>query len=240
VGRRAIKPWYEARPALYDEVRQLIRSHFPTLLVEIENLVVYVRGVLPILDLTTGAEIDRYLIEIELPADYPKSVPRVREKGGRIPKVIDRHIFPDVGTCCLFVRDEQWRHYRDGTTILEFINGPVYQYFLSQSHFELTGKWLFGERGHGIWGILEYYSEELGTKDLKFILAFLDYLSKKAVKGHWDCFCGSGMRLRHCHFPQLLEMRKKTPQLVAQDSLRVIVTELEKARSAQLQSEQHS
>ena len=113
---------------------------------------------------------------------------------------------------------------------------PVYQYFLSQSHFELTGKWLFGERGHGILGILEYYSEELGTKDLKFILAFLDYLSMKVVKGHWECFCGSGKRLRHCHFPKLLEMREKTPQLVARDSLRVIITELERARSAQSQS----
>jgi len=216
-------------------VRRLIRSHFPTLLVQIEDLAVFVRGVLPIVDLTTGAEIDRYLIEIELPADYPKSVPRVREKGERIPKDIDHHIFPNDGTCCLFVRDEQWRHYREGITILEFISGPVYQYFLSQSHFELAGKWLFGERGHGIWGILEYYSDELGSRDLKFILGFLDYLSKPVVKGHWNCFCGSGKRLRGCHFQKLLEMRERTPHLVALDSLikiRTTLTQLERIRNA--------
>lgn len=215
---------------LYEEVRELIRSHLPTLLVEMENDVVYVRGIYPILDLTTGAEIDRYLIEIELPFDYPKSVPRVCEKGNRIPKIIDRHIFPSDGTCCLFVRDEQWRYHPEETSIIEFINGPVYQYFLSQSHFELTGKWLFGERGHGILGILEYYSEEVGTKDLRFILSFLDYLGKKVVKGHWDCFCGSGKRLRHCHFTKLLEMREKIPYLVAQDSLLKIRAALEQMR----------
>jgi hypothetical protein len=235
VVRRGIKPWYENSAALFEEVRRLIRSHFPTLLVQIEGQVVYVRGVLPILDLTTGAEIDRYLIEIELPADYPKSVPLVREKGGRIPKVIERHILPSDGTCCLFVRDEQWRHYRERTTILEFINGPVYQYFLGQSHFELTGKWVFGERGHGILGILEYYSEELGTKDLKFILAFLNYLTKKKVKGHWACFCGNGKRLRDCHFKKLAQMRQRTPRLVALESLiqiQTTLTERERRRNA--------
>jgi hypothetical protein len=199
---------------------------------------VYIRGVLPIRDLTTGEEIDRYLIEIELPNDYPKGVPVVREKGGRIPRIIDRHIYENDGTCCLFVLDEQWKHYPEGATLVEFINGPVYQYFLSQSYFELTGKWLFGERGHGIVGILEYYSEELGTNDPKFILGFLDYLSLKVVKGHWDCFCGSGKRLRHCLFSKLLEMRGKIPPLIAQSSLANVVAELKWLQRARLQSEQ--
>jgi hypothetical protein len=235
---QTVKSWYEANPALYEEVRQIILVHFPALIVQIENQVVYIRGTLPVLDLTTGEEIDRYLIEIEFPADYPKAIPIVTEKGGRIPKIIDRHIFPSDGTCCLFVRDEQWRYHPEGTTILEFINGPVYQYFLSQSYFELTGKWLFGERRHGILGILEYYSEELETKDLKFILGFLDYLSKKVVKGHWDCFCGSGKRLRHCHISKLLEMRDRIPRLVARDSLAVVVIELERVRRARVESVQ--
>jgi hypothetical protein len=235
---RAVKPWHEANPTLYEEVRQSILLHFPTLFVQVEHQKVYIRGVLPICDLTTGEEIDRYFIEIALPNDFPKGIPIVREKGGRIPRSIDRHIYEGDGTCCLFVRDERWRHYPEGATIVEFIEGPVYQYFLSQSYFELTGKWLFGERGHGIQGILEYYSEELGTNDLVVIMRFLDYLSLKEVKGHWDCFCGSGKRLRHCHFLKLLAMREKIPSLIAQSSLTNVVFELERLRRTQLQSNQ--
>lgn len=83
--------------------------------------------------------------------------------------------------------------------------------------------WLFGERSHNALGVIEYYKEELGTDDPATVTRFIMYLSKKAIKGHWDCFCGSGKRMRHCHFAKLLEMREKIPQEVADRSLKMLV-----------------
>jgi hypothetical protein len=222
---KELRPWHEANPALYEEVRRLVRSHFPTLRVEIENGVVYIRGSLPLHEPETLREITRYRVEIALPRDHPKSVPLVCETGGRLPVTPDRHFSFD-GSACLFVAEERWKHYPEGATILDFINGPVRQFFLGQAHFDLTGQWPFGERAHGAAGIIEYYFEELGTTDVKTVVRFLEYLAKGEAKGHWECFCGSSKRMRHCHSEKLKELRAKIPTQVAQSSLAQIKAEI--------------
>jgi hypothetical protein len=179
---------------------------------------VYIRGSLFLYDLERGQEIDRYTIEVELLPDYPKSIPLVREVDGRIPRIASRHINAD-GTACLFVPDERWRHYPESASIVDFIGGPVHQFFLGQSYFEITGQWLFGQRSHGIVGLLEYYAEILETKKFKVIYNFISYLSKPQIKGHWPCYCQSGKRLRNCHLKKVFEYRSKISIETAHDSL---------------------
>jgi hypothetical protein len=229
MGKDTVKPWHEERPEDYAELRRLIESKLPTLHVSTEGRRVFIRGSLPLMDPEGSEEIDRYDIEIQLPLDHPKSLPIVREIGGRLSKIADRH-FSISGGACLFVREERWRAYPKGATIIDFIQGPVRNFFLSQTYFDLTGKWLFGERSHNVDGVFEYYEEELGTNDPATITRFMMYLSKKVVKGHWDCFCDSGKRMRNCHFPKLLEMREKIPQEVAARSLKMLVKAIEEYR----------
>ena len=154
-----MEKWYITNPKLLEDVKKSVRENFPTLNVLVENDIVYIRGVLL---LPEG--IDEFIIEIELLEDYPKSVPIVRETGGRIPYG-KRHVFTH-GDCCLFVREETWKHYPKGTTIIDFLNKVVVPYFLAQAYFEITGKWLWGERSHDIYGIIESYKEELKTNDI--------------------------------------------------------------------------
>lgn len=206
------KSWYEANPALYEEVRKQINGDYQNLHFSTLEGVIFLRGSFPLKD--GEYEVDRYSIEIKFPSNYPRDLPLVREIGGRIPRTGDRHVYVD-GMACLFLPDQRAWICPEGTSFLDFLNGPVRNYFLSQSVFELEGVWPFGERSHGVQGIVEFYSEILGTGNTAIITRYLEALSKKAVKGHWPCPCGSGERLRHCHIKKILELRQKIPAEVA-------------------------
>lgn len=214
-----MEKWYITNPKLFEDVKRSIRENFPTLTVVVENDIVFIRGILLLPE-----EIDKFIIEIELLEDYPESVPVVRETGKRIPHG-ERHVFMH-GDCCLFVNEEKWKHYPKETTIIDFINKIVVPYFLAQSYFEIKGKWLWGERSHGAKGILEFYQEELNTKDFRVIIQFINYLAKSTIKRNRICYCGSNKKLQHCHFLQLSKYRSVISSDTAKFTLRIIAAEV--------------
>lgn len=214
--------WYKKHPEILEDVKFQLKSNYPTLHVVIERNVVFIKGSLFIKNPSTGFEVDRFGIEIVLPDDYPNSIPRVYESEGRIPKVIDRHFMSD-GSACLFFRDEQFKFYNRKTPIKDFIGTPVYNFFLSQAYFDLTGKWIFGERSHGPSATWEYYTEELGTNDLNTIGRFLCFLASDKVSLKQKCYCGSNKLLVHCHMTKVIQIRQKIPVQKAMLSLRDIL-----------------
>lgn len=194
-----------------------VEAAYPDLHFHIENGRITLRGTFRIV--FEGEVLDRYAIEIEIPPSYPRSIPIVREIGGRIPHASDFHVNPTDGTCCVILPDERWKVWPIGSSLLAFLNGPVRNFFLGQSLVELGGPWPFGQWGHGAGGIREYYSDLLGTSDVKVILRYLDCMGKKKMKGHWSCPCGSGKRLRECHWEFVQDLMTKIPRRVAMDSL---------------------
>lgn len=68
-------------------------------------------------------------------------------------------------------------------------------------------------------GLFEAYGEIVGVFDCETILRYLDCLSKESMKGHWDCPCGNGRRLRNCHWDDLKTLHEKIPRLVARSAL---------------------
>jgi len=56
---------------------------------------------------------------------------------------------------------------------------------------------------------VEFYSELLGTKDIRVIARHLDILASKEIKGHWLYPCYTGRRLHDCHMNLLLDLRSK-------------------------------
>ncbi len=222
------QPWHKSDPNLLDKIRMEVRADYLNLHFYPKSDRVIVRGTFPIID--SGEELDRYSIDIVLLADYPDAVPRVWETGGKIPCDADRHINKDGGETCLFIPDERWRVYPPGTTFLEFLNGPVRDFFLGQSIFRRTGEWPFGQRSHSTDGIKEYYGELLATDDLTVILGYLECLSRPALKGHWPCPCNSGKRIRDCHRDQINDLRTKIPSKVAEKSWRSVRSDAKKRR----------
>jgi hypothetical protein len=154
------------------------------------------------------------------PFNYPHVLPRVRETQGRIPRVLDRHLIPSTGAACLFV-GEDWllEVGRPQPTFLEFLDGPVRNFFIGQALVEAGQPWPFGERSHGLKGVLEAYGEWFGTQDEKQIGLYLEYLSRDVLKGHWDCPCGSGARIRNCHQNEIRALRERIPQWLATQAL---------------------
>jgi hypothetical protein len=212
-----VRPWYKRCPDEFHKLKKCVTAEFPDLRVLVVNGKVQVKGSFPLI--LKGKTIKRYSVLIILPNDYPKSLPIVYEIGGQIPRLRDRHIHQDHGACCLFVPDERWQHFPEDALFIEFLRGPVHDFFLWQASIELAGSHLIPARAHGAEGIIESYKELLGTDNLETIVKCLDYLSRKEVKGHWRCFCGSNERLRQCHYNKLLGLRRKILPEVAKESL---------------------
>lgn len=218
------KVWFEDNPSLLMAMQAETRSAYPHLHFCVRGQVVYVTGSFPIRQ--DSVEIDRFLVEIQLPFDFPRGIPRVREIGRRIPRIADRHMYSD-GTACLFV-DEDWIIANpEGTDWLTFLKGPVRNFFIGQCLVEAGAGWPFGERSHGAKGILECYTELTGANDLCIAYNYLQTLSKKKVKGHWPCPCGSGMKIRDCHKLAIYSLRQRIPHQVFQNSLSHIRQELQ-------------
>lgn len=209
MGRHLKEVWYKKYPENFDDLKKQLLLLYPTLHINIRNGILYIEGSLYLINVDTGIEFDRYTIEIMIPNDYPDNLPIVRETDGRIPKILDRHFFPDTENACLFLPDEKYLYLDNDSNIIDFIKGPVESFFLAQSYYDLTHKWINGEWGHGLIGILEYYSELLNSKKIITIIHFLNLMSKEIVKGHWECYCGSGLILRNCHYKILIDMRSK-------------------------------
>jgi len=209
-------PWHRCDADGYECEKTELRRAYPSLHFFPDNNQVTLRGGFPVT--LNDLVLDRYQLEIIVPAAYPTSIPEVREIGGRIPRIADRHIGPDSGNACLFVEEETSVYFPPGSTLLQFLQGPVNCFFVGQLYFEEFGTWPFSERSHGWKGIVEFYSEKLGTSNIKTILAYVDCLRQPAVKGHWDCPCGSGKRLRNCHFEQIIKLRSMIPNDIAERS----------------------
>lgn len=155
------------------------------------------RGTFPVVS-DAGKTLDRYQVEISFPDDCDVfGLPAVHEVAGRIPQISARHINYD-GTACVCVPAE-WVLTAPDKTFLSFLRIPVRNFFLSQSIFEKTGNWPFGERSHGNAGKIEFYKDFFAAEDENEVrLCFLCLLHPK-MKGHWPCPCGSLQKFRNCH-----------------------------------------
>jgi hypothetical protein len=142
-------------------------------------------------------------------------LPVVREIGGRIPRIDDRHISTD-GTACLLV-PEEWL-LAGAQSLRAFLDGPIKNFFLGRLLVEAGKPWPFGQRSHGYEGLLEAYMELLVIDDPTRVTAYFDCLRRNAIKGHIECPRGSNKRLRYCHRAELQELAKRIPQHVAQQA----------------------
>lgn len=212
--------WHRENPELYETEKAEVEAHFPDLRLVVEGDVVYVRGSFAIM--FEGQVLDRYSVELKLPPDHPKSLPVIREVGGRIPYREDLHMNSADGTACVLLPDERWRLWPPGAPLLSFLTGALHSFFLAQSLVEAGEPWPFGQWAHGAKGVFQYYRELLKTADLSVIITYLEYLTAKKVKGHWPCPCKSSKRLRNCHFGVVTGLKAKISRKDALKSLEAL------------------
>ena len=128
----------------------------------------------------------------------------------RVLRLADLHVYPSHGNLCLGAPREIQERCPPGTRLCQFIDDLVVPYFYGLSHFEQHGRWPWGERSHGMLGLLESYAErriestvEGVVQDLK-LLRMLNgwkelgkYLTK--YKNRRLCLCGSQRLFAECH-----------------------------------------
>lgn len=164
----------------------------------------------------------RFEVAILLPLGFPESEPIVFETGGRIPKTMDRHVYPESKCCCITIW-ETWYLTATDRTLRGYLLGPVNNYFFGQYYFEQTKEWPLGEWDHGLEGILDAYAEILGIpSDEAVIRRYLIVLKQDWPKGHNPCPCGSGKRLRKCHRANLTALHENIPRKIAAEMLGTI------------------
>lgn len=213
--------WHQRNPELAEQIRADLCARYPSLHLFIEpDGSATVRGTFPVCS-PEGQVLDRYQVSIELLADYPRSLPVVRELGGRIPWKAEFHVDAD-GKACVLLPDDRWRCFPEDTPFVQFLDGPVHNFFLGQSLVSLGEKWPFGQWGHGAAGVYEYYQSLLKTDDRPTIERFLNVLSKLELKGHWGCPCGSRNKIRRCCRDKIQDLRRKIPPAVARKALEIL------------------
>lgn len=149
---------------------------------------------------------DSFDIELTIPNDFPDMLPRVRETGDRISTEYD-HRNPG-GTLCLAIPVEQRRVFFEEPTLLGFVNRLVIPYLYGFCFYTKHGYHPFDEAAHGYEGILRHYVDTLHLHDDLAALRVICFLFEHGYRGHHDCPCGSGRKVRACHGPALLALRK--------------------------------
>lgn len=146
---------------------------------------------------------DNFQIELTITKDYPDIPPIAKETGGRIPK--EFHQNPD-GSLCLGAPLEVRMKFTKNPSLLGFVKEQVIPFLFSFCYFQQHGRMPFGELSHGEKGILEYYAQLFNVTSEIATVELLKILAENNYKGHHNCPCGSGKRVRNCHGGLLREI----------------------------------
>ena len=150
---------------------------------------------------------DNYLLEIVVPAWFPKAVPLVREIGGRIPS--DWHRNPS-GALCLGSPTEVKLKAAECGTLGKFLELLVVPFLYGRSFYERHHEMPFGELDHGVDGVLKDFRSRFGVAEDKAAMAMVILAGlRKRVANKRPCPCGGGKRLGRCsHHGKVNALRK--------------------------------
>lgn len=151
-----------------------------------------------------------YPIEIDIPLGNDE-LPTIIETNSLIASDYP-HRYKN-GSLCLETNTSIRMRFIDGFDLIAWMDEFVEPYFFSYEYYTRYGSFPFGERPHGLSGVVHTYQEIFHTDDPRKACALLRYVAEEAYRGHAPCPCGSGEKLRKCHGqylkPFIMDPRKK-------------------------------
>lgn len=210
--------WWRNDPESFRSFKRELEA-FETLNIEISNDTIFIRGSWAVF----GKEslIDRFDILVVIPDDFPNSVPKVYEYGGKLRKTPDDHFNQGDGSACLFAQPERYEKWPPGSGIRDFLNGPVREFFFSQAYWELNNRWPFDEWSHGDLGILEYYANFFEIENLAAVGRLLELATMPKIYRQWRCPCNNKPRLKTCHGEKLKRLKALIPKEELENAKRI-------------------
>ena len=173
---------------------------------------------------------DHYLLDLQIPDDYPASPPFVFEMEGKIPKTFGH--FMKAGNFCLGAPVKVRRQFAEHKNLLHFIDDQVIPYLFAYSYKRDYSKMPFGELLHGEAGLLQYYMGFFEVPPIE-AMKLLKCLADDIAPPLMACPCGGRRKLRDCHAPQLTELRPHLPPKQFEIELRGMI-KLVRARKARV------
>ena len=175
---------------------------------------------------------EEYGLRIEIPPDFPHRPPAVFETTGKIPEGYEHKY--ENGALCLGVDGEIAEALERDPSLSRFLDTFVRDALYSAKFFGRYGRYPFGDRPHGADGILEFYTERYGV-DEDGAVGIMECIATGKYRGHLECPCGSGLRGRDCHGPEIIDaIRSPIRRRTAADDLRRVTREHELRRALAL------
>lgn len=143
-----------------------------------------------------------YEIEIMVPI-ASNELPYVIDIGHNIDEHYP-HRYVD-GRLCLETDTSIRIRFIEGFSLPTWVSEYVETYFFSYEYYQRYGEFPFGERGHGMEGILQTYEELFEEADTIKIFKLMVSIVSQPYRGHMLCPCGSGEKLRACHGMTLMK-----------------------------------
>lgn len=145
--------------------------------------------------------IDDFEVRIIVFKNFPNRIPIIYALDNKIPKDF-QHVNADK-SLCLEVNTEIKIFLIENESLIEWFKIYVVNYFYSAMFFERYKIYPFGERSHAKDGIKEFYRKILNVRNINTIINMLKFVRIGKIKGHYDCPCGSGKKIRKCHYEEL-------------------------------------
>lgn len=190
-------------------VIDLLEQHLGLRIVPSDDDSIVLKG--PLAFRVTGPENevieDVYEVEIRIPPQFPRALPRVKETGGRVPK--DWHKLRG-NLLCLGAPTAIRLELRLSPSLPTVVNRLVIPYLYSYSFFEKHSRMPFGELAHGDEGIRQNLAEIFAAPSCRRPEEFLRLAGmKKRCANKHPCACGSGRRLGRCHNRKVNQLRRQ-------------------------------
>lgn len=149
---------------------------------------------------TTGEIQDAFDLEIDVPAAFPKDLPRVTETGSRIPRDGEHHVNPSDDTLCLGSPLGLLFKLSADATLNGFAETCLVPYLHAVSYkLRHGGPFPFGELAHGTPGVLTDYRSLFGLREDDQAIEVIRLLGmKKRRANKLPCPCRCGYRLGRC------------------------------------------
>lgn len=161
----------------------------------------------------TGERLESFELDILFPELFPSCFPLVWETGGKIPRIVDRHVMPIEGTLCLAPPPEVKLLCLQGLTAERFVERILLPR-LAEEYIVRNGGKYQREYTHGMPALWEFYQRYLGigfpTEILQVLQCMLD---KQLPKDGHNCPCGSRLMFKDCHKPKI-----KTIEILGSDN----------------------
>ena len=144
--------------------------------------------------------LDTYQLQIVFPADYPRSLPTVRESEKRIPRTADYHTYKD-GSFCLGSDIKLKSILFEYSTVTEFVEKILDPFLYAVTYKVEHDIYPFGDLDHGEDGLIDDYQQLFNVKGKAAVLLVLAALGKRKREANkLPCPCGCRRRIGKCDF----------------------------------------